>query len=69
VRAARAGATPVIGSRSTDPARVDALALGDGTMLVANATDAEQVVEVMDRSITVAPCSVARLAIPRKEES
>ena len=59
----------MIGCRSTDPARVDALALGNGTMLVANTTDSEQAVEVQDRSITVAPYSVVRLAIPRKEAS
>jgi hypothetical protein len=69
VLAALADATSVIGCRSTDPARVDALALGNGTMLVANTTDSEQVVEVQDRSVTVAPYSVVRLAIPRKEAS
>jgi hypothetical protein len=67
VFAALAGATRVRVCRSTDPARVDALALDDGTLLVANATADEQVVDVQDRSITVAPFSVARLSTHGKE--
>lgn len=69
VLAALAQATGVLVCRSTDPARVDALALSTGLLLLANATAEEQVVEVGHHRITVAPYAVARLAIPRKEST
>jgi hypothetical protein len=62
-----AGATGVRICHSTDPSRVDALALTTGLILIANPTSDEQVVEVEHRSITVAPFSVARLATLGKE--
>jgi hypothetical protein len=69
VLAAVAGATDVRVCHSTDPSRIDALALGNGTILVANPTAAEQAVEIDHRTITVAPFSVARLAVPWKESA
>ena len=67
VLAAMTDATAVRICRSTDPGRVDALALNTGILLIANPTSAEQVVEVEHRSVTVGPFSVARLAIPGKD--
>ena len=63
VFAALAEATGVRLCHSTDPSRVDALALANGTILVANATSDEQVIMVQDHRITVAPFCVARLSI------
>jgi hypothetical protein len=67
VLAAVAGATSVRVCVSTDPARVDALALDDGTMLLANATPEQQVAEVRGTSLTIAPHSVLHLPPDRKE--
>lgn len=69
VFAALAAARGVRSCRSTDPARVDALALSNGTMLIANPTGEQQVVDVEHRSITVAPFSVVRLTTSGREPS
>jgi hypothetical protein len=69
VFAALADATGVRRCRSTDPARVDALALDNGTILIANPTAIEQVVDIEQRIHTVAPFSVARLTLRGKEPS
>lgn len=69
VFAALADARGVRRCHSTDPARVDALVLSTGTILVANPTAVEQVVDIDHHIIVVAAHSVTRLALPRKEPS
>lgn len=69
VFAALAEATGVRICHSTDPSRVDALALANGTILVANPTGEQQVLDVEHRSITVAPFSVVRLTTSGRETS
>lgn len=67
VFSALADATGVRSCHSSDPDRVDALALSNGTVLIANRTGVDQVVEVEHRSITVAPLSVAHVTTSGKE--
>jgi hypothetical protein len=67
VFAALAGVTAMRVCVSTDPARVDALALADGTVLLANATPEEQLVEVRGAHLAIAPHSVRHLPPDRKE--
>jgi D-apionolactonase len=64
VLAAVAGATGVRPCTSSDPDRVDALALDDGTVLLANLTGEEQVVTVDGQRITASPMSVTTLHLP-----